>query len=232
VGHAGIAGGEIVLRLGLATLLCSIIGFERSVRDEVAGLRTHALVGLGAALFTLVSAYGFVSFTTGDLARADPERIAAQIVSGIGFLGAGAIIRQGLNVRGVTTASSLWLVAAIGMATGVGFYVGAVVTTAFALVVLILMRRVHTVVMPSVRGAYVVLDIELSHEGGIAAILEILARHRIRIESMRSELTADAERVHFELRLPPRSDFSPVLAEIRGLGDVAEARCTGLQPAF
>jgi putative Mg2+ transporter-C (MgtC) family protein len=116
---------ELVLRLGLAVGLCSLIGLERSSRDEVAGLRTHALVGLGAALFTLVSAYGFAEFTTAAGPRPDPTRIAAQIVSGIGFLGAGAIIRQGLNVRGVTTASSLWIVAAIGMAAGAGFYLGA-----------------------------------------------------------------------------------------------------------
>ena len=105
-----LADWELVVRLSLAVLLCGLIGLERSVRNEVAGLRTHALVGGGAALFTIVSAYGFSDFA-GSLR--DPTRIAAQIVSGIGFLGAGAIVRQGLNVHGVTTASTLWIVAAI-----------------------------------------------------------------------------------------------------------------------
>jgi uncharacterized membrane protein YhiD involved in acid resistance len=93
VGAVRIDDADLILRLLAAVLLCSLIGFERSTRDEVAGLRTHALVGLGAALFTLVSAYGFADFATAASPQPDPTRIAAQIVSGIGFLGAGAIIR-------------------------------------------------------------------------------------------------------------------------------------------
>ena len=106
-----------LLRLSLAAVLGGAIGFERELRDREAGLRTHLLVCLGSALFTIVSAYGFREFlTSGDqVIRADPTRIAAQIVTGIGFLGAGAIIRQGLSVRGLTTAATLWVAAAIGM---------------------------------------------------------------------------------------------------------------------
>jgi putative Mg2+ transporter-C (MgtC) family protein len=229
VSQATVPDGELVLRLGLALVLCATIGFERSTRDEVAGMRTHALVGLGAALFTLVSVYGFEDFGTSALARPDPTRIAAQVVSGIGFLGAGAIIREGLTVRGVTTASSLWIVSAIGMASAVGFYVGAVATTALVLVVLILLRRFRAAVMPSVRAGYVVLDVELTRDGHSAAVNAILARHRIRIESMRSDLAADGEHLHVELRLPPRLDFAPVLDEVRELGDVGAATCSGLR---
>jgi len=141
VGAVRIDDTDLVLRLLTAVVLCGIIGFERSTRDEVAGLRTHALVGLGAALFTLVSAYGFADFATARSPQPDPTRIAAQIVSGIGFLGAGAIIRQGVTVRGVTTASSLWIVAAIGMAAGAGFFVGALVSTFLVLVVLVVLRH-------------------------------------------------------------------------------------------
>src|SRR3954467_1495431 len=104
---------HIILRLGVAAVLGGAIGAERELRERAAGLRTHAVVCVGSALFTLVSAYGFAEFRV-----VDPTRIAAQIVSGIGFLGAGAIIRQGLSVRGLTTAATLWLVAAIGMAAG------------------------------------------------------------------------------------------------------------------
>src|SRR5207253_1246753 len=111
---------EALLRLFLAALLGSAVGLERELRDREAGLRTHLLVSLGSALFTVVSAYGFHDFLVrgGTEVRTDPTRIAAQIVTGIGFLGAGAIIRQGLSVRGLTTAATLWVVAAIGMAVG------------------------------------------------------------------------------------------------------------------
>jgi putative Mg2+ transporter-C (MgtC) family protein len=221
-----ISDAEVLLRLGLAMVLCAIIGFERSTRDEVAGLRTHALVGLGAALFTLVSAYGFAQFSTGGDAPPDPTRIAAQIVSGIGFLGAGAIIRQGVNVRGVTTASSLWIVAAIGMATGTGFYVAAIITTALVLFVLIGLRSFRTALMPSVRAGFVVLDVELAPEGQSAEVLAVLALHRIRIEAMQSELGPDAERLHLELRVPPRMDFSAALADLRRMPDVAGVSCS------
>ena len=229
MGPVGIGDGQLLLRLALAVLLCSLIGFERSARDEVAGLRTHALVGLGAALFTLVSAYGFADVST-VASREDPTRIAAQIVSGIGFLGAGAIIRQGPTVRGVTTASSLWIVAAIGMAAGAGFYLGAVVTTVLVLIVLVLMRRLRTALMPSVRAGYALLDIELAPGADSASIFTALAHHRIRIESMRSELGPGVEHLHLELRLPPRLDFAPVLTELRGMGDVAGASCSALRP--
>ena len=118
-------------RLAVAAALGGAIGVEREIRDREAGIRTHLLVALGAGLFTIVSAYGFHAFlASGDsVVSADPTRIAAQIVTGIGFLGAGAIIREGLTVRGLTTAGSLWVSAAIGMAAGVGWYWPAVVTT-------------------------------------------------------------------------------------------------------
>jgi putative Mg2+ transporter-C (MgtC) family protein len=125
----------VLARLGVAAGLGAAIGAEREVREREAGIRTHLLVGIGAALFTLVSAYGFHDFlTSGDaVIRSDPTRIAAQIVTGIGFLGAGAIVREGLSVRGLTTAGSLWVVAAIGMASAAGYYWAAIITTAVTL---------------------------------------------------------------------------------------------------
>jgi putative Mg2+ transporter-C (MgtC) family protein len=126
---------EILVRVGLAAALGGAIGLEREIREREAGLRTHMLVSVGAALFTLVSAYAWSDFrfSTPEGIVFDPTRIAAQIVSGIGFLGAGAIIRQGLSVRGLTTAATLWVVAAIGMAAGAGYYTAAVLTTALVI---------------------------------------------------------------------------------------------------
>src|SRR4051812_5055889 len=116
----GISQPELVIRLVIAMAAGLAVGLEREFRAHPAGIRTHALVAVGAALFTISGAYGFA-----DVPRAptiDPARIAAQVASGVGFLGAGAILRQGLGVRGLTTAATLWLAAALGVASGGGGY--------------------------------------------------------------------------------------------------------------
>ena len=130
---------DLALRLTVGLVLGAIIGLERELGRQPAGFRTHSLVSLGAALFTVVSAYGF----TGDLV--DPTRIAAQIVSGIGFIGAGTILQYRGAIRGLTTAASLWSVAAIGTAAGAGLYVVAIVGTALILVVLAILDRIEAV---------------------------------------------------------------------------------------
>ena len=117
---------EMTLRILLAFGLGAVLGWERDRAGRPAGLRTHMMVSAGSAAFTLVSIYGFPD-PTGGLPR-DPARVAAQIVSGIGFLGAGTIFRTPNTVRGLTTAASVWLAAAIGMMAGVGMYVVALVT--------------------------------------------------------------------------------------------------------
>ncbi len=126
---------EVIGRLLLATLLSGLVGMERERGERAAGLRTHAMVGLGSCLVMIISAHGFGSFEAAP-GRFDPSRMAAQVVSGIGFLGAGAIIFQREVVRGLTTAASIWVVAAVGLAVGGGLYVLAGVTTITTLVVL------------------------------------------------------------------------------------------------
>ncbi len=128
---------ELALRLTVGLILGAIIGFERELHRQPAGFRTHSLVALGAAMFAIISGYGF----TGP--NADPTRIAAQIVSGIGFLGAGTILHYRGNIRGLTTAASLWSVAAVGTATGTGLYVLAGVGTVLILVILSVLDRVE-----------------------------------------------------------------------------------------
>lgn len=124
-------------RLLLAVVLGALIGIERERRDYAAGLRTHALVSLGAALAIIVSTYGFKAVVGGSGVELDPSRVAAQVVSGVGFLGAGTIIVQRATVRGLTTAASIWLVAGIGLACGAGLYVAALLSTALALIILV-----------------------------------------------------------------------------------------------
>jgi len=127
---------EIILRLGVATLLGCIIGLERERRIWAAGMRTHMLVCVGSALFMLVSLFGFSDALGTPGVILDPSRVAAQVASGIGFLGAGTIIFRRDAVRGLTTAASLWVVAAIGLASGGGLYLAAVATTILTLVIL------------------------------------------------------------------------------------------------
>jgi len=129
---------ETLLRIALAAVFGGAIGLEREFREREAGLRTHMLVAVGSALFTITSAYGFRDFLVngGAVVRADPTRVAAQIVTGIGFLGAGAILRSGENIHGLTTAATIWVNAAIGMAAGLGSYVVAASAATLTLIVL------------------------------------------------------------------------------------------------
>ena len=126
---------QIILRLVLAVVLSGLIGFERQIHRRTAGLRTHILVSLGSCLIMLTSMYVFDIYK--NVTSLDPSRIAAGVITGIGFLGAGAIMREREGVKGLTTAASLWVVAAIGLAVGCGFYNAAAYTTILTLVVLL-----------------------------------------------------------------------------------------------
>ena len=197
---------EVVLRLALAAALGAAIGLEREIREREAGLRTHLLVSLGSALFTIVSAYGFHAFLSSgqSVVRADPSRIAAQIVTGIGFLGAGAIIRQGLSVRGLTTAATLWVVAAIGLATGAGYYSAAVVTTVLVLVSLWPLRILAHRIFVRFRPDRERLLVDLEPGRSAAPVLEAVERVGGRVESL--AITGDDERrsVALEVDFPER----------------------------
>lgn len=158
----------MVIRLGIATLLGGLIGLERERLERAAGLRTHALVAVGSALIMIVSTYGFPK-SAGEVL--DPSRIAAQVVSGIGFLGAGVIIFRENSVRGLTTAATVWCVAGIGLAVGGGLYAPAIVGTAFMLVVQAGLKPVerrffsrhaqqHRLMMEVLHGSDVLSEIE------------------------------------------------------------------------
>lgn len=132
---------QLIIRLVLATVLGSLVGLERQRLDWAAGLRTHMMVCVGSALIVIVSAYGFNDVILAGKIMLDPSRIAAQVVSGIGFLGAGTILFLRHEViRGLTTAAGLWTVAGIGLAVGSGLYLAAVITTALALIILALIK--------------------------------------------------------------------------------------------
>ncbi len=138
---------DIVIRLCLGFIAGGIIGFERSSRRQVAGLRTHILIAVGATCLMILSIWLPEQLNSGD-----PGRIAAQVVSGMGFLGAGAIIRLGNNIRGLTTAASLWLVAAIGMTIGAGLFAAALTAEVLALITLFLLNKVERKIFPEKSG--------------------------------------------------------------------------------
>jgi len=137
---------QIIMRLVLTVVLSGLIGFERQWHKRTAGLRTHILVALGSCLIMLTSSYVFDIYK--GIANVDPARIAAGVITGIGFLGAGTIIREKEGVKGLTTAASLWVVAGIGLACGCGFKKAAIYTTVLALIVLYFLRYVEEMCFP------------------------------------------------------------------------------------
>jgi putative Mg2+ transporter-C (MgtC) family protein len=219
---AQIGWPEVLLRVFVAAALGGAIGVERELRERQAGLRTHLVVSVGAALFTLVSAYGFSNFD----GKVDPTRIAAQIVSGIGFLGAGAIIRQGLSVRGLTTAASLWLVAAIGMAAGAGYWDGALIATLGALLTLGPLRVVAFRILSRYRPQHDRLLVEIPAGGSPGPIIDAIERAGGRVVSL--DVTQEGERrsVAANVELPPGTAAVAVVAGVADVDGVLEVQWT------
>ena len=133
---------HLIMRLVLSMILGGLIGYERELTNRPAGLRTHILVTVGSCLIMILSIYGFMGLGPNG-GNGEPARLAAQVVSGIGFLGAGTIMRDGSNVSGLTTAASIWISGGIGLATGAGFYLGALTTTVIALLSLFSVRFIE-----------------------------------------------------------------------------------------
>jgi putative Mg2+ transporter-C (MgtC) family protein len=218
--------GEALLRLALAAALGGAVGIERELREREAGLRTHLLVALGSALFTIVSAYGFHSFLVSGTAvvRTDPTRIAAQIVTGIGFLGAGAIIRQGLSVRGLTTAATLWVVAAIGLAVGAGYYSGALITTGIVLLALWPLRLIAYEMIRRFRPEEGRLLVELGAGESPGAVIDEVERVGARLQAIEVSQEGTRRRLRLDVTLPTGLKTPTLVARVADVAQVAEVR--------
>jgi putative Mg2+ transporter-C (MgtC) family protein len=214
--HAAVAMNDFPLqadlsvRLLIAAALGAVIGVEREIHGHPAGMRTHLLVALGSAIFTELSIYGFQGTTSTPL---DPSRVAAQIVSGIGFLGAGAIIKDGASIRGLTTAASLWATAAIGLAAGAGDYVVGLTGSIIVIFSLWPLNRVaerlHRADRLTMRLNLVVDRLE-----ALAEISAILARNRLEIVGVQTErLETTKYAVGFEIRQRPGSNLVDALEQ-------------------
>jgi putative Mg2+ transporter-C (MgtC) family protein len=188
---------ELLGRLVVAAALGGAIGAERELNDQAAGLRTHMLLTIGACLFTLISAYGF-----GGGIGTDPSRLAAQIVTGIGFLGGGAIVRHGLTVKGLTTAASIWATASVGVAVGAGDYVLGVGGAALVVGTLFGLRRVSATLQ---RWGVSREEYVLATRPGldVQRIVEALRGERVDLRGLDREVGGNEDRVVLVVKLRP-----------------------------
>lgn len=208
---------ELMGRLILALVLGGLVGLEREIHGRPAGFRTHILVCLGSALVMVVSFHPFTRYITQGV-DLDPTRIAAQVVSGIGFLGAGTILREGASIRGLTTAASLWVVAGIGLAVGSGYYTGALLTTALVVLSLLWLNRFEKRFVKSRHGTVVVRIID--RPGQLAAVSAVLGKHGVNIRGVEIEREDGEAELSFLVDNLRPSETPGLLEELRALDGV------------
>jgi len=218
---------DVSIRLLAAAALGAGLGLERELHGHPAGMRTHMLVSLGSAIFTVLSIYGF---QVAGAAPADPSRIAAQIVTGIGFLGAGAIVKFGPNIRGLTTAGSLWVVASIGIAAGAGAYFVAAVGTLIAVLALwplhILVQKLELA-----GGRTLRVRLRLKKLDAFANVSQVLLSHHVAVGSIQSEKAKSGHIMEVELRVARHEVGHSFLAEIEAISGVAIESVTQTEEA-
>ncbi len=210
---------DTVLRLVAATLLGALVGLERERRERSAGLRTHAIVALAAALMMVVSTYGFSDVLgPGQLVQLDVSRVAAQVVTGIGFLGAGVIIFRQSVVRGLTTAASVWAVAGLGLACGGGLFAAAGVTTALLLLLQIVLRPIEQRFFTESRDYLLALRVQQG-AGGLASIESVIRQAGVSIESLRVQPVNGGleDRIDIALGPVPDTQATKLLDQVRAL---------------
>ena len=227
----------MVVRLVLAAILGGIVGIERGSGDRPAGFRTHILVCVGSALFMLVSMYGFDELTPatavheGDLgARRDSARIAAQVVSGIGFLGAGTILHEGLTIRGLTTAASLWMVSAIGLAVGSGMFFLSIMATVITMITLVTLHTWEKRFAATSRSDRRFVRITTSNRNDVIAdITGYLTLNGIQVKSLNLKKNKDKNNLVIDLYLKlgknmESSDYILGLQNIEGVMSVENSK--------
>jgi len=211
---------DLSVRLLVAAGLGLAIGFEREIHGHPAGLRTHMLVALGSALFTVLSIKGFLGESGPGVAAVDPTRIAAQIVSGIGFLGAGAILKDGIVIRGLTTAASLWATSAVGMAAGAGEYLLAAVAAGVILVSLwpinALAERLHGTNVPEIQ-----LRLSMTSLEALGTVTGILVGSRIEVGQISTRrLGKDSFRADIAIRGRSKAAIANAISSIDDIDGV------------
>jgi putative Mg2+ transporter-C (MgtC) family protein len=214
---------ELVLRLAVAAILGGLIGLERERLEWAAGMRTHALVSLGSALFMVVSIFGFSDILDERHVILDPSRVAAQVASGIGFIGAGTIIFRREVVKGLTTAASIWAVAAVGLAVGGGMFLAAISATLLALALLVLARPVKQRLFPKRKEARRV-RLVLRRDTSLAELRSEIEASEVPLERIVVRPGSSAGEDDAELVLGKGSQEEELLSLVEGLRRVSGVR--------
>ena len=215
---------DVLLKLLLALLLGGIVGFEREAEGRAAGLRTHILVSVGSCLIMLTSLHIFDIYQ--GVAACDPGRIAAGVVTGIGFLGAGTILRYRASVIGLTTAASLWAVAAVGLAVGSGFYAGGIVATLLIISTLEIVSKLEYKIIR--RHWYKTLELHIGSidENLLQKIRDILAFHNVQIRDFEVEKITDRKEsiLRLDIKLTTKRANDNIIIELLKLDEVSKAQ--------
>lgn len=212
-----ISAQTALLRLGFALVLGAVVGLERERGERTAGLRTHALVALGSCLIIIVSAFGFADILGTRNVVLDPSRIAAQVVSGVGFLGAGTILLRKEIVKGLTTAAAIWVVAAIGLACGAGLLVEAIVTTIFTIVILTLLKPLRRRLHRSAEAYHLRIKVTAGEEALLERVYETCMEARATIEHIEVQAANGRERVEIECSTSQALPLARSLVALRTL---------------
>ncbi|MFD1954323.1 MgtC/SapB family protein [Paenibacillus thailandensis] len=215
---------DILIRLVLAVVLGGSIGLEREQSNHAAGLRTNILVCLGSCLLMLLSIYGFAAFVDEPNVRVDPARLAAAVITGVGFLGAGTILFTGKSITGLTTAASLWVVSAIGLAVGAGFYFASVSVTVIALLVLYAFNKLEKKFIAARSEKLLIIRLD-ERSAVLGKIHALLTERQIAVRKMVIEEDGEAAglgqiKLHFYVRLPKSEADLPLLDSLKRLEGV------------
>lgn len=211
----------VLVRIFLASFLGGIIGYQRESMNRPAGFRTHILVCVGSALVMCTSQFIFEKYNA--FVNVDPARLGAQVISGMGFLGAGTIIRDGIRVRGLTTAASLWAVSCVGIATGIGFYQGAIITTVIIYITLIVLKRMESWITKKKRLS--ILHITTRNTPGqIGTLGFVLGKYNVAIKNIEfiSNDHDDNVIVKFLIKIPSDVKKESLIGDIQDVKGVSE----------
>jgi len=209
---------DVLLRLGLALLLGGVVGFERERDSQPAGLRTHMILVLGACLAAIISEEMGARFGS------DPTRLAAQVISGIGFLGAGAILRFGFNIKGLTTATTLWTMAIVGLAVGFGYYLLAALTTVFMIIILTIMNVIEKKFVRINLIRNIVVDVDYQ-DGIIRTVRKAISNIAEKVVSFSVRKSVRSSRLRLTIvaqfrRSESVEDLVELLSKIEGLRSI------------